>query len=229
MVLRFTLLAALAAVLIPARAGAALQPTIDPVLPCYVAAQQDETQSVAVSAHGFAPNALIDIYIDNVLWTPPVGTAAPQADVNGDLLHGSVPAPYIPFGVHRFVLRLVEHANAANTVTTSSRVAALTVEQKPKKASTGSRVRFSGRGFTTAGMVYAHYVYAGHSQKTVRISKSHGACGQFSRKLRQFPFKHPPKVGTWTIQFDQSPRYDAKAKVLVRLTIKVNRTIKPKR
>ena len=228
MVLRITLLAALAAALIPARAGAAAAPTIDPLAPCYVSAQLGETQPVHISAHGFTPNAFIDVFVDNIQQMPPAGSAVPQADVNGDLLNGSVPAPYIPFGVHRFTLRLAEQGSM-NTVTATSRVAALSIEQKPKRASTGSRVRFSGRGFTTPGMVYAHYVYAGHSHKTVRISKSHGPCGQFARKLRQFPFKHAPKVGTWTIQFDQSPRYDPKAAVLVRLTVKVNRTIKPKR
>jgi hypothetical protein len=229
MVLRFALVAALAAALIPARAAAAQSPSIDPLAPCYSAAQVGETQPVLISAHGFPPNDVIDVFVDNVFQTPPVGSAVPQADINGDLLNGSVPAPYIPLGVHRFTLRLADHAHPDITVSATSKVAALTVEQRPKRASTRSRVRFSGRGFTSPGMVYAHYVYAGHSHKTVQISNTRGACGQFSRKLRQFPFKHTPKVGTWTIQFDQVPRYDPKASVLVRLTIKVNRTIKPKR
>ena len=88
--------------------------------------------------------------------------------------------------------------------------------------------RFSGRGFTAGGLVFAHYVFAGVSHKTVRIGRTHGACGRFSRKMRQFPFKHSPKVGTWTIQFDQQRRYDPDAEVLVRLTVKVRRTIKPR-
>ena len=228
MVLRFALVAALAAALIPARAAAA-SPTLEKLAPCYIAAQPGETQAVVINAHGFTPNAFIDVFIDNVIYTPPAGNAAPQADVNGDLLNGSVPAPYIPFGVHRFTVRLAEHApNPQNIVTGNARVAALSVEQKPQKASTRSRVRFSGRGFLAPGVVYAHYVYAGRSHKTVRIGRPHGACGQFARKLRQFPFKHTPKVGTWTIQFDQERAYNPQAGVLVRLTVKVRRTIKPK-
>jgi hypothetical protein len=229
MVLRFALVAALAAALIPARAAAAQTPSIDPLAPCYSAAQVGETQPVQVNAHGFTPNAVVDVFVDDVFQTPPAGSAIPQADINGDLLNGSVPAPYIPLGVHHFTLRLAEHDHPDITVSRTSKVAALTVEQRPKRASTRRRVRFSGRGFTSPGMVYAHYVYAGHSHKTVQISNTRGSCGQFSRKLRQFPFKHSPKVGSWTIQFDQEHSYNPQAAVNVRLTIKVHRTIKPKK
>jgi hypothetical protein len=89
-------------------------------------------------------------------------------------------------------------------------------------------VRFRGRGFTAPRAVWAHYVYAGISRKSVRIGAPTGQCGQFSRRVRQFPFKHSPKVGTWTIQFDQQRRYSATTDVLVRLTVKVNRTIRPR-
>jgi hypothetical protein len=229
MALRLILGGAVAAALGPLAApAAALTPVLDPLAPCYVAAQPDQRERVDVSAHGFTPYAYIDVYVDDVLQAVPPGSAPPQADVNGDV-KGSVSAPFIPIGVHRFTLRLTQHDAPANSVTATSRVAALTVEQRPARASTRSRVRFSGRGFTTPGVVYAHYLFAGHSHKTVRISRTRGACGQFSRKMRQFPFKHSPKVGTWTIQFDQQRHFSAKAAVLVRLTIKVNRTIKPKR
>jgi hypothetical protein len=228
MVLRLALAAAALAALAPARAEArALPPVIEPLLPCYVAAQQDERQPVQITAHGFTPYALIDVYVDDVL--QPAGTPPAQADVNGDLLGGSIPAPYIPFGVHRFTLRLAEHAAPANAAVTASRVANLSVQQVPASAATGAHVRFRGQGFTRSGWVWAHYVFAGKSRKTVRIARPSGGCGQFSRRVRQFPFKHSPKVGSWTIQFDQQRHYSAKAPVLVRLTIKVNRTIKPKR
>src|SRR5262245_57613867 len=121
MVLRFALVAALAAVLIPARAGAAQAPSIDPLAPCYVSAQQDQRQAVAFAAHGFSPNAFIDVYVDDVLQMVPPGSPAPQADINGDLLGGSVSAPYLPFGVRNFTLRLAQQGNANNTVATTSK------------------------------------------------------------------------------------------------------------
>jgi|tagenome__1003787_1003787.scaffolds.fasta_scaffold20345078_2 hypothetical protein len=225
MVLRIALAGALAAALLPVPAAVAA-PFVDPLAPCYVAAQPDERQPVALTAHGFTPYALLDVYVDDVLQPP--GPVAPQADANGDLLGGSIPAPYIPAGVRRFTLRVAEHANPASAALTSSRVAALSVEQVPQRASTGARVRFRGRGFTAPRAVWAHYVYAGISRKSVRIGAPTGQCGQFSRRVRQFPFKHSPKVGTWTIQFDQQRRYSATTDVLVRLTVKVNRTIRPR-
>jgi hypothetical protein len=230
MVLRLILGGVAAAALGPLAApAAALTPTLDPLAPCYVAAQPDQRERVDVNGHGFAPYAFVDVYIDDVLQPVPLGSAPPQADVNGDVT-GSVSAPFIPLGVHRFTLRLTQHDNAQNTATATSRVAALTVEQRPARASTRRRVRFSGRGFTTPGVVYAHYLFAGHSHKTVRISRTRGACGEFSRRMRQFPFKHSPKVGTWTIQFDQMRHYSpAQENVAVRLTVKVHRTIKKPR
>jgi hypothetical protein len=222
MVLRLLTLSALAAALVPAAAGAAVQPAIAPLAPCYVAAQPNQTQSIAISASGFAPFALIDVYVDNVLQTPAPGTAAPQADGAGTVT-GSVPAPYIPLGQHRFTLRLTEHANQNDTAVTTGLVTALTVEQVPAQARTRARVRFKGRGFTGTGPVYAHYVYKGHSHKTVRVARPHGACGVFSHRMRQFPFRHSPKVGTWMIQFDQQRRFTPAPELSARLTVKVNR------
>ena len=59
----------------------------------------------------------------------------------------------------------------------------------------------------------------------MRVAFAHGACGAFSRKMRQFPFRHSPKVGTWTIQFDQQRRFTPSPDVSARLTVKVNRAI----
>ena len=83
-------------------------------------------------------------------------------------------------------------------------------------------MRFRGRGFTDLTRpVYAHYVFAGKSQKTVRLGMPTGDCGLFSVRRKQFPFKKSPRVGVWTIQFDQASSYDPKAAVRVPMTIKV--------
>jgi hypothetical protein len=211
------------ALLGPAAAVAAAQPNIEPLAPCYVAAQPSQTQPVSITAHGFMPNAPIDVFIDGRLQTPVPGTPAPQADPNGDVT-GTVPAPYVPLGVHPFTLQLTNHNVATETASASSFVTLLSVQQVPAQARTGARVRFRGRGFTAPGAVYAHYVYKGVSHKTVRLARPTGVCGSFARKIRQFPFKGRPKVGTWTIQFDQQPHYSATAPIFVRLPIKVSRT-----
>jgi hypothetical protein len=109
----------------------------------------------------------------------------------------------------------------------------------PAKASTRERVRFRGRGFTmrapglipdttVPAPVYAHYVFAGKSRKTVRIGTPTDDCGLISSKRRQFPFKKSPQVGVWTIQFDQEAVYNPKAAIRVPLTIRVRKAIKPR-
>jgi hypothetical protein len=77
--------------------------------------------------------------------------------------------------------------------------------------------------------VYAHYVFAGRSRKTVQIAYPQTPCGTFSARRKQFPFKNNPRVGVWTIQFDQNPHYDANAEVRVPMKIRVQRTtVKPR-
>ena len=222
MVLRSLTAGALVATLGPAAAVAAAQPSVESLKPCYVAAQPNQTQAVAIVGHGFTPNAPINVFVDGQLQTPPPGTPAPQADPNGDVT-GSVPAPYVALGVHPFTLQLVD-TKSGESATTTSFVTLLSVQQLPAQARTGARVRFRGRGFTAGGPVYAHYVYKGVSHKTVRLATPTDACGSFSRKVRQFPFRGRPKVGTWTIQFDQEHHYTPTAPVFVRLPIKVSRT-----
>jgi hypothetical protein len=216
---------ALAASLGPAAAVAAAQPSIEPLASCYVAAQPTETQPVTIAGHGFSPYAPIDVFVDGQLQTPAPGTAAPESNAVGDV-NGSVPAPYVALGVHPFTLQLVD-TKTGESATASSFVTLLSVQQIPARARTGARVRFRGRGFTTPGVaVYAHWLYKGVSHKTVRLAAPTGVCGSFSRKVRQFPFRARPKVGTWTIQFDQQPHYSATAPIFVRLPIKVSRTIR---
>ncbi len=125
---------------------------------------------------------------------------------------------------------MTERENTLNSVTKFSRVTRLSVTQTPSRAATRDRVRFRGRGFTDLTLpVYAHYVFAGKSQKTVRLGMPTGPCGLFSIKRRQFPFKNSPRRGVWTIQFDQERAYNPKATVRFPLTVRVSKQIKPER
>jgi hypothetical protein len=223
MLLRTILVAATFAAFAAAPAAAA--PTLQPPLkPCYVAAQEEQREYVVVDGSGFTPLAFVDIFVDDIL--QPTGDQQPQAAYDGTL-KGSVRAPFVESGQRRFTLRATERAIPDSTASVVAKVARLSVEQVPAKASTRERVRFRGRGFTTATPVYAHYIFAGKSRKTVRIGMPNGDCGLFSSKRRQFPFKKSPQVGVWTIQFDQEPAYNPKAQLRVPMTIRVRRTIKP--
>jgi hypothetical protein len=220
MVFRALTLGVVIAALAAAPASAA--PEMDPLKPCYVAAQPTQREFVAVKARFFTPLAFVDIFVDDIQQPEPAPRAAFDSTLNG-----SVAAPFVEEGQRVFSLRLTERTKPENTVSAVSKVTRLAVEQSPARAATNDRVRFRGRGFTTAAPVYAHYVYAGRSRRTVRIGMPRGDCGLFSVRRKQFPFKRSPRVGVWTIWFDQERRYNPQASVRVPLTIRVRSRIKP--
>ncbi len=223
MLLRSLLVAAAFAAL--AAAPASAEPVLDELNACYVAAQEEQREFVLVNGSGFSPNKNVEIYIDEIaaVQTPPI------TSFDGTL-RGSVRAPFVEEGERAFSLRVTEVGNLNNSVTKFSRVTRLAVEQSPARAATRDRVRFRGRGFTDLlTPVYAHYVFAGKSQKTVRIGLPTGPCGTFSIKRKQFPFRNSPRRGVWTIQFDQEREYNAKAGVNYRLTVRVRKAVKPER
>jgi hypothetical protein len=234
MLLRTLLLTAAFAAL--GAAPAAALPQLQPLKPCYVAAQEEQREFVVVDGLNFTPFAFVDVFVDDTL--QPKSNPEAQAAYDGTL-KGSVPAPFIESGQRTFTLRVTERDHVDNTASATSKVTRLSVEQVPAKASTRERVRFRGRGFTmrapglipdttVPAPVYAHYVFAGKSRKTVRIGTPTDDCGLISSKRRQFPFKKSPQVGVWTIQFDQEAVYNPKAAIRVPLTIRVRKAIKPR-
>ncbi|MBE2316763.1 hypothetical protein DVA67_012335 [Solirubrobacter sp. CPCC 204708] len=217
MLLRSTIVGIAAAVLAAAPAFAQPQ-LVEPLKPCYVVAQENQRELVTVHAAGFTALSRVDIFLDDVLQDQP------SALIDGHV-KGTVRAPFEEEGTRPFTLRIAEHGAPANTVTATTMVTRLAVEQTPQRASTAQRVRFEGRGFLTLTTpVYAHYVFAGKARKTVRLGLPKGPCGTFSVRRKQFPFKRSPSEGRWTIQFDQHPQYDPKAAVRVPMTIRVRRT-----
>jgi hypothetical protein len=100
-------------------------------------------------------------------------------------------------------------------------VTALSVKVRPRRARPSQRVRFRGRGFTDLGAIYAHYIRRGKLLKTVRLATaSSGACGTFTARRRQFPFR--PELGTYLVQIDQHHRLTDDGP-LFKLTIDVRR------
>jgi hypothetical protein len=227
--LRPSLAAAVVALLaMPAAASAADSPALTQALKkCYVAAAPGQTEPIDIHANGFMTFAPVDIFIDDTAATLPPGSNQPTADANGELA-GSVFAPYMASGQRFFTLRLTERSKdpaiPGPSVSARSKVTALSVTSSPvKPRNTSTRVRFRGRGFTEPlKLIYAHYVFNGRVRETVRIGKPFGDCGQFSVRRRQFPFKNP-RLGAWTVQFDQEQAYNPKALVFTRLKIIVSR------
>jgi hypothetical protein len=224
---RTMLSAAALAALSAAPALAQTPPTLTPLKACYVVANESQREPVEVHGSGFTKFAPVDLFVDDIA-AQHIGDQ-PQADFDGNL-NGSVLAPIVDEGQRTFTLRATERNNSANSATVTSKVTRLEVQQTPSSARTSERVRFKGRGFMNMTTpVYMHYVFGGRSKKTIQIGLPAGDCGTFNVRRKQFPFKKNPQRGVWTIQFDQTPKYDPKASPRVPLTIKVAKKIKPKR
>lgn len=195
-----TLIAALA---VPAAAEAL--PTIQPLKPCYVTALTDEgpqSEGVEIAAGGFTPNSNVDLTIDGAL--VPGGDDL-KAGLSGELT-ALIEAPFVESGRKPFTVTLTETTNPANTVSATAESTALGVSLKPESARPSERIRFKGLGFTEQKPIYAHYIRKGKVRKSVRMARKPRACGGFRTRKRQFPMRNP-RVGRWTVQFDQFKRY----------------------
>ena len=137
---------------------------------------------------------------------------------------GSVDAPYQARGERPFALTLTENDKPANTVTITSRVAALALRLKPRRAAPSRKVRFLGRGFIDGPEVFAHYLRGGKLRKTVSLGMPDGPCGRVDVRRRQIPVKRP-KLGRWTLQVDNQADYTPDA-VNVKVTINVRRALR---
>jgi hypothetical protein len=181
---------------------------------CYASTgpASEQLENVTVSGFDFAREAAVEVLVDGVV------VAAPPTDPVGDF-SVLVDAPYQARGERAFT---IEVRDGVNSVVTQARVTNLAVTMRPKKAAPDRRVRFRGRGFTQDAPVYAHYLYSGKVQKTVRLARrSTAPCGTFSVKRRQIPIDDA-RTGRWIMQVDQKRAYAPEPDpVWVRLPITV--------
>ena len=187
----------------PAAAQAA--PEIAPLKPCYVTAQTDEgprSEGMEIAATHFTPNSSVDLTIDGA---PVEGGTGLKAGASGEL-SVSIPAPFVPEGSDAFTVTLTEQGNPANTAWQTAKSTALGVSLEPPSARPSQKVRFEGLGFTEDEAIYAHYIHKGKVRETVRMARKPRGCGRFRTRRRQFPMRNP-RLGKWTVQFDQSRRF----------------------
>lgn len=213
---------ALAAVLGTAAApAAALAAPVftTPLKPCYVTVDPSAREVLKLHAAGFTPTVDVDVAID--------GTRLATYVANGvGAVTARVQAPFQASGERPMTVTLTERGNPANALTATTRVTALSVTLRPRRAATSSRIRFRGRGFTKDRSVWGHYVYRGRVRKTVRLAaRPDGACGRFSVRRRQIPIVRP-RAGKWTLQVDQQHRWSSRPdSVFVPVPITVQRVI----
>jgi len=212
---RLLLSTAIALALTAAPAAAA---TLSALKPCYVSAGRadERRETITVSGDSFTPESTVEVLIDGkVVGSAPTGTVGE--------FEFFVPAPFQKRGEKAFT---VTARDAVSAVTLQSRVTNLAVFVRPKTARPSRRVRFRGRGFMLDAPVYAHYLYGGREEKTVRLARrTSGPCGTFKVKRRQIPIDNP-RTGRWVVQIDQHKAYSEQPDpVLVRLPIDVREVL----
>jgi hypothetical protein len=215
LLLTATLTLALAA---PAQAAVVM----DPIKPCYVSDGDAPSQREKIHVHatGFTPVSGVTLTLDGVAVAHGISDAFGAVTAN-------VPAPFQGQGQRAFTLVVVEDQNQLNTTSATAQVTNLGVTLKPKRARPSRRIRFVGRGFTSAAPVFGHYLYGGKVRKTVRFTHQPTLpCGVFRAKRKQIPVKRPA-TGDWLLQVDQQRRYAAlPASNAQRVIITVTETFK---
>jgi hypothetical protein len=173
---------------------------------------------VAIDGSGFTPGDHVDVAID--------GTVVSTAEVYPDgTVSGSVSAPFQQTGERPFTVTLTEHEQPVVNVQAATRVTALSLRLKPRRAKPSARVRFIGSGFTLGSPVYGHYLFGGKLRRTVTLGVPSGPCGHIDVKRRQIPIAKP-RTGRWTLQADTLKTYRAQPdSVFVRLAITVQRVL----
>ena len=201
-----------AALLAPQPAQAA---DLAPIGACYRSVDEQTRETVTVRATGFTPGERVNVYVDGQLVQQVV--ALPDGQISG-----GVPAPHVTKGERGFSLTVTEVERPTNTATVLSRVTALSLRLKPRRAAPTRRVRFIGSGFIGTD-AYAHYVRKGKLRKTVRLGTPQGPCGVIDVKRRQIPLKKPA-LGRWKLQVDNQPTYSPRPdSVFMTLSINVVR------
>jgi hypothetical protein len=173
--------------------------TVQDLKPCYVSAgeAEDARETIEVKGVDFAQESTVDVLFDGVLMgVAPTGSTGEFAI--------SFPAPFQPKGERQLVVTVRDTAQQVDKVT---RVTNLAMRVTPREAAPSRRVRFRGRGFTQPAPVFAHYLFGGKEQKTVRLARrSTAPCGTFSVKRRLIPIENA-RNGRWIMQVDQKRAY----------------------
>jgi hypothetical protein len=182
-------------------ASPAAAATVEDLKPCYVPAgpADAERETITVRGENFAQVSTVEVLFDGVV----VGSALTGSVGEFQIL---LPAPFQAAGARPLTVTVRDPAG--NEVPKSTRVTDLAMSIKPRSVnSAAKRVRFRGRGFTLQAPIFAHYLFKGEEQRTVRFARSSaGPCGTFSVKRRLIPIDDA-RMGRWVVQVDQRREY----------------------
>jgi hypothetical protein len=173
--------------------------TVEDLKPCYVSAGEAETQRERIEVRGtdFTQESTVDVLFDGVLMG-----SAPTGSIGEFQI--AFPAPLQRKGERPLIVTV---RDAASSVDKATRVTNLAMRVIPREATPDRRVRIRGRGFTQDAPVFAHYLFGGKEQKTVRLARrSTSPCGTFTVKRRLIPIDDA-RSGRWIMQVDQKRAY----------------------
>lgn len=222
--MRLTLSATILATLLTA-APAAAAPVLAPLKPCYVTVQTSPetfaSEPLTVGGSGFTPGATVTVTVGEE-----VRGSGLLVGADGMLPTLMTDSPFAIDGERFFTVKAVEDTGAAQMASLEAIASPLAVDVRPRRAAPSKKVTFSGRGFTEPRGVFAHYLRGGKLRRTVKLAKkTAGACGVFTARRPQFPFK--PEKGVWRVQIDQRRKLTG-AGPLINLTIDVRRRVRTK-
>jgi hypothetical protein len=191
--------ALIAALLLAVAATPAAAATVEDLKTCYVSAGETdaERETIAVRGEGFTQESVVEVLFDGVA----MGSALTGSIGEFEL---RLPAPFQRVGQRPLTVTV---RDAAQEVVKTTRVTNLAMSVKPRNATPAKRVRMRGRGFTLGLPVFAHYLYGGELQRTVRLARrSTGPCGTFDLRRRLLPIENA-RAGRWVMQVDQRRAY----------------------
>ena len=173
--------------------------TVADLKPCYVSAgeAEDDREQIVIEGADFTQESTVDVLFDGVLMG-----SAPTGSIGEFEIR--FPAPFQLKGERQVVVTVRDAVTQVDKVT---RVTNLAMRVIPREATPSRRVRLRGRGFTEPAPVFAHYVFGGKVQKTVRLARrSTSPCGTFNVKRRLIPIDNA-RNGRWMMQVDQKRAY----------------------
>lgn len=205
-------------------------PSLTSDLPCYTPGMRQH-----LTAGGLTPNGIVDLTL-SIAQDPSTHLAgAFVADGTGGLAFW-VDTPPFPFltGDETIVaedrtLKGQGAPAAAYSASIGLKLSQWDIDVKrwratPAKAKPGRRTRVTAVGWvgTASTRLYAHYLRRGRLVKTATVGTLTGACGDFSGRMREFPFKRV-KPGTYKVVFDTTASYPNDDSSIVYKRVKVAR------
>ncbi len=201
--------AALAIVALLALASSALAASITLNRQCYVSPKIGLGTTIDVTGTGFTPGEAVFAQIP-----APAGllsftetTVGPEGSFSAQLTH-VLPAGINPVAEDE-TMQIKGVLSGAILAQSPFQLTNLAVQLHPASARPHKKVSYHFAGFSPHKPIYGHYLHAGKVVSTHRFGRARGACGLLTARAPIYPGRS--RFSRYTVQFDQSKRYNKHA------------------